>query len=414
MRAAILAGLLGTPALQAGAPITEQQRAALQQREQAWEKLRQQAAQAEAKLRQAEREKTELASQLETEKQHAQQALEQLKAEQAQTKPDSALEQVAKELEKQNAEAERQGKRAEAEKLRLQAGLASAVDPLAASSPRKAGASAVSSAPTVASSTPHVGETIKDCAVCPELVVIPPGEFTMGSPAGEARREADEGPQHRVRIGYRLAVGKYEVTFAEWDACVAGGGCTYKPNDRGWGHGRRPVIDVDWDDIHQQYLPWLNRLAGLSGRPAEQQYRLLSEAEWEYAARAGSRTAFSFGDSINTDVANYNGDYSYNRSSKGRNRQQTVPVDSFAPNAFGLYNVHGNVWEWVEDCYRNSYQGAPNDGSAVQVSGCSRRVLRGGLWTSTPSGLRSAARTFGSPVYAYYSSIGFRLARMLP
>jgi formylglycine-generating enzyme required for sulfatase activity len=480
---ALIGLLLATPALQAAAPITAEEQAALRRQEQEREESRQRAAQAEAKLRQAEQEKAELARQAEADKQRLQQELERLRTEQTQTKPDPATEQRAKELkelekqnaelkrqaeaekqrlqqkleelraeqarpkpdpaaeqrtrqleqenadlkrqmeaaqsdkrqrEKQLAEAKRQVERAEVEKRRLEGEWAATAASPAASESRKTEANAASSAPTVASPTPGLGETIKDCAVCPELVLIPPGEFTMGSPGDEAERGEYEDPQHPVRIGYRLAVGKYEVTFAEWDACVAARGCTHKPDDRGWGRGQLPVIRVSWDDIHQQYLPWLNRQAGLSGRPAAQQYRLLSEAEWEYAARAGSRRAFSFGDSINTDVANYDGNYRYAGSSpKGRYRQQTVPVYSFAPNAFGLYNVHGNVWEWVEDCYQRSYEGAPSDGSAMQTPGCSHRVLRGGSWVDGPGGLRSAARSWESPDIRY-SLGGFRLARMLP
>lgn len=260
---------------------------------------------------------------------------------------------------------------------------------------------------------PAVGSAIKDCNICPELVVIPSDDFKMGSPNTEKDRNSNEGPQQTVKIGYTLAVGKYEVTFAEWDACVAEGGCTYKPADNGWGRSNLPVINVSWDDIKQQYLPWLNRKTGLSNRPANQQYRLLTEAEWEYAARAGTITPFSFGDIISIDQANYDGNYSYNGSAKGKYRQQTVPVASFTPNAWGLYNMHGNVWEWVEDCFKDNYDDAPNNGSAVQKTGCSRRMFRGGSWSYKPWNLRSALRYSASPDNRSKNS-GFRLARTLP
>jgi formylglycine-generating enzyme required for sulfatase activity len=188
------------------------------------------------------------------------------------------------------------------------------------------------------------GRVFRDCADCPEMVVVPAGSFTMGSPPGEEGRSETEGPQRKVTIARPFAVGKFEVTFTEWDACVAAGGCKHNPNDQGWGRGGRPVIDVSWNDITREYLPWLSRKTGKT-------YRLLTEAEWEYAARAGTTTPFWWGSSISTSQANYHGPTTYGGGPKGEYRQKTVPVDSFAANLWGLYNVHGNVWEWVEDCW---------------------------------------------------------------
>ena len=229
------------------------------------------------------------------------------------------------------------------------------------------------------------GESIRECTRCPEMVVLSEGNFVMGSPLSEEGRHDPEGPQRTVRIGYLLAVGKYEVTFAEWDACAAGGGCGgYRPDDEGWGRGARPVIAVSWDDA-QAYVSWLRRETG-------EAYRLLTEAEWEYAARAGTTAPFHTGATISTDQANYIGDYTYGSGRRGVYREMTVPVGSFAANAFGLHDVHGNVWEWVEDCWNASYAGAPADGRAWTSGDCSYRVLRGGSWLNGPWNLRSANR----------------------
>ena len=170
----------------------------------------------------------------------------------------------------------------------------------------------------------------------------------MGSPASEKERNSDEGPQHRVTFARQFAVGKFAVTFDEWDACVGDGGCNgHRPEDEGWGRGKRPVINVNWDDA-KAYVAWLSRKTGKT-------YRLLSEAEREYVARAGTTTPFWWGSTISTSQANYDGNSTYGSGSKGEYRQKTVPVDSFQPNPWGLYQVHGNVWEWTEDCYKDSY-----------------------------------------------------------
>lgn len=249
------------------------------------------------------------------------------------------------------------------------------------------------------------GTTFKDCDDCPEMVVVPTGSFMMGSSASEPGRSKIESPRHRVTIPAPFAVGRFEVTFAEWDACMADGGCAgYQPSDNGWGRGRRPVINVSWDDA-KTYEAWLSRKTG-------ETYRLLSEAEWEYVARAGTETPFHTGDRISTDHANFDGNYTYNGSSKGLYRKQTVPVGSFAANRFGLHDVHGNVWEWVEDCWNGSYESAPSDGSAWTTSDCTVRVLRGGSWVNDPWILRSANRNWDGTDYRY-DDFGFRVARTL-
>ncbi len=240
----------------------------------------------------------------------------------------------------------------------------------------------------------------QDCPVCPELVAVPAGSFSMGSPESEEWRSANEGPQHRVTIPKAFAVGAYEVTFEEWDACAADGGCGgYRPRDRGWGRGRRPVIYVSWKDA-QQYLDWLRQ-------KTEKSYRLLSEAEWEYAARAGSRTPYSFGDSVTPRQANY----LYSRV------VGTTPVGSYRPNGFGLYDMHGNVWEWVQDNRHKNYKKAPRDGSAWVIHWFYRawnnRVLRGGSLGSYLGDLRSAKRDWRDAGVRSLD-VGFRVARTLP
>jgi formylglycine-generating enzyme required for sulfatase activity len=248
------------------------------------------------------------------------------------------------------------------------------------------------------------GDTFRDCDVCPEMVVLAGGTFTMGSPAGEAGRDSDEGPQRQVTIA-PFAIGKTEVTFEQWDACVTAGGCNgHRPSDAGWGRGSRPVINVSWNDA-QAYVAWLSNKTGRT-------YRLPTEAEWEYAARAGTTTPFSFGATISTAQANYDGDYTYGSGSKGEDRRRTVPAGSLPANPWGLHEVHGNVWEWVEDCYHASYQGAPTNGRAWVDQSCTARVLRGGSWVNDPGDLRSAGRGWGEPDTRDDNG-GFRVARTL-
>ncbi len=258
-------------------------------------------------------------------------------------------------------------------------------------------------------------EWFKDHELGPEMVVVPAGEFMMGSSAAEIaalKKEysADwfdrEGPQHIVRIVAPFAVGRYAVTFDEWDACVADGGCKgYRPGDKGWGRGKRPVINVSFDDA-VAYVAWLTRKTGKA-------YRLLSEAEWEYVARAGTTTEFWWGDTISTTQANYDGHYTFRDGAKGEYRERTVPVDTFEPNPWGLYNAHGNVWEWCDDTWHGTYDGAPLDGGAwVEGGNASIRVVRGGSWRYYPRSLRAACRgKYASAVRG--NSLGFRVARTL-
>ena len=234
------------------------------------------------------------------------------------------------------------------------------------------------------------GDRFKDCDACPEMIVVPAGSFRMGDLDGGGYRY--EKPVHRVTIPQPFAVGIYEVTFAQWDACVAGGGCSgYRPKDRGWGRGERPVMYVSWEDA-KAYVSWLKRKTSL-------EYRLLSEAEWEYAARAGTTTKYHWGNSFDASRANI-----------GR---KTVPVGRYEANRFGLHDMHGNVWEWVEDCWHYSYAGAPSD-SRAWASGddCALRVLRGHSWYNLPRLLRAAGR-YGFDVDLRGFNLGFRVARTL-
>ncbi len=250
------------------------------------------------------------------------------------------------------------------------------------------------------------GKVFRDCADCPEMVVVPAGSFTMGSPATEPGRSDAEGPQHRVTIAKPFAVGKYEVTQAEWQAVMGNSPSRFKGD-------RHPVEQVSWDDA-QEFIRRLNakvRSATRVSTGGDGPYRLLTEAEWEYVARAGTATPFSTGQTITTDQANFEGNGTYNGSAKGTYRQQTVSVGSFQANAFGLHDMHGNVWEWVEDCWHDNYTGAPENGSAWTTGECKYRVLRGGSWVDDPRHLRSARRSLYEPVIRNYDAFGFRLAR---
>jgi formylglycine-generating enzyme required for sulfatase activity len=259
------------------------------------------------------------------------------------------------------------------------------------------------------------GDTFRDCADCPEMVVVPAGSFTMGSPAGEKDREPDEGPQRRVTIAKPFAVGKFEVTKAQFEAFVretghdAGNICyTYEGgkwkerSGRSWrnpGYSQgvdHPVACVNWDDA-KAYVAWLSRKTGKA-------YRLLSEAEWEYAARAGTTTRFSCGDA---DGCLDRVGWSFSNSGS-----RAHPVGRKTANAFGLHDMHGNVWEWTEDCWNGSYAGAPSDGSAWTRGVCSQRVLRGGSWVTNPRYLRSAVRNRYSSGHRIDND-GFRVARTL-
>ncbi|WP_413284358.1 formylglycine-generating enzyme family protein [Vibrio sp. MA40-2] len=227
----------------------------------------------------------------------------------------------------------------------------------------------------------------------PEMVDIPGGSFEMGS----TRCCSSEKPVHKVTIS-AFQMSKTETTFEQWDACVADGGCDHYPDDEGWGRGRRPVINVSWDDV-DSYARWLKQRTGKN-------YRIPSEAEWEYATRAGSSTLYSWGDQIGENKANCSDCKSQWDNDK------TAPVASFDANAFGLFDMHGNVWEWTQDCWKGNYKGAPIDGQPWFSNNCGRRVLRGGSWSSKHLSLRSAARIdhyIGSR--SRYNHNGFRLVK---
>jgi len=247
-----------------------------------------------------------------------------------------------------------------------------------------------------------IGDYFRDCALCPDMARVPAGAVLLGSPASEATRQDTEGPQTHVVFTAPFAISAHEVTFEEWQACVDGGGCNaYTPSDIGWGRGRRPVVTVSYEDA-QGYAAWLSAETGFD-------YRLPSEAEWEYAARAGAAAAFSFGRTITTDDANFNGNYPY-FGDKGEYRRRTTPVASFAPNAFGLYDMHGNVWEWTADCWAPDHANAPADGAPVTTSACTARVIKGGAWNSGGWRLRAAHR-LPKPAGARENDIGFRVVR---
>lgn len=242
------------------------------------------------------------------------------------------------------------------------------------------------------------GDAFLECAKdCPEMVVVPAGEFMMGSPTSEEGHTGIEAPQHRVTIARPFAVAKFDVTFADWDACVAIGGCPqeFRALDYGSGRGILPVYSVSWDDA-QTYVAWLSRM---TGKP----YRLLSEAEYEYAARAGTQTVYPWGDDIGKQNANCN--------RCGGERVELVSVGSFAANRFGLHDMVGNIGKWVEDCFHLNYDGAPNDGSAWTTGDCKGRISRGGSWLDPPDEVRSASR--GGRNSAPTTTVGIRIGRTL-
>jgi formylglycine-generating enzyme required for sulfatase activity len=237
------------------------------------------------------------------------------------------------------------------------------------------------------------GDVFRDCRECPELVVVPVGEFDMGS------NDFDfEKPVHKVTIGKAFAIGRREVTFEEWDQCIASGGCRHRPDDRGQGRAERPVTDVSWRDA-TAYASWLSQKTG-------QKYRLPSEAEWEYAARGGTKTAFWWGRDVGSRFANC-------RDCGGDSGQAAVATGSFSANPFGLFDTAGNAAEWVQDCWNDTYRGAPRDGSAWASGQCGQRVLRGGSFDSQARYLRSASRFRYDTDVRYYAN-GFRVVRELP
>ena len=242
------------------------------------------------------------------------------------------------------------------------------------------------------------GQVFRDCEDCPEMVAVPAGSFRMGCLYSEQLCVFNEQlPVHEVRVP-SFALGRYEVLFEEYDRFLAATG-RESPRDEGWGRGGRPVINVSWEDA-TAYAEWLSAKTG-------QRYRLPSEAEWEYAARAGSTTRYAWGNDIGQNRANCN------RCGSRWDATQTAPAGSFAANGWGLHDMHGNVWEWVEDCWHDSYARAPADGSAWTRGGnCGRRVVRGGSWGTASPGLGSAERLWDD-VGDRRNRVGFRLARTL-
>jgi formylglycine-generating enzyme required for sulfatase activity/cold shock CspA family protein len=242
------------------------------------------------------------------------------------------------------------------------------------------------------------------------MVTLPVGRFVMGAARAEKDSGEDEGPQREVTVLQPIAIGRCAVTFAQWDAAVAAGfspgGAGKRPADNGWGRGDLPVINVSWNDA-QAYCAWLNERLGLRLGI----YRLPGEEEWEYACRAGTETAFSFGATITTAQANYDGRYVYGAGREGESRERTVAVGSLPANGWGLHEMHGNVLEWCEDVY-GLYPSLPTDMAPLSQGKKSPRVLRGGSWIDFPQILRSACRGRNAPG-GRHKYIGFRLARTL-
>ena len=251
-------------------------------------------------------------------------------------------------------------------------------------------------------------DKLQDGSLGPKMIVLPAGKFLMGSPVGESMRYEGEGPQHPVRIAQPFAIGVTTITFNDYDRFAKATGRKL-PKDGEWGRGNRPVINVSWYDA-KAYAKWLGDQTG------GKKYRLPSEAEWEYAARAGTTTPFSTGKCIHTRQANYKGDYDYADcgAKTGISRGKTVPVGSLPANPWGLREMHGNVWEWTTDCWHYHYENAPTDGSAWGKENkgyCSERVVRGGGWGSGPRSIRSAVRSWDW-ANAVTTDLGFRLVRV--
>jgi formylglycine-generating enzyme required for sulfatase activity len=264
-------------------------------------------------------------------------------------------------------------------------------------------------------------DTFRECADCPEMVLIPTGEFMMGSPESEAERYIQEGPQHRVKIDRPIALGKLKVTRDQFEAFVREtnhssgdrcytieGGEIEERLDRSFRspgfvqEGNHPAVCVNWYDA-KAYVAWLTKKTG-------KLYRLPTESEWEYAARAGTTTPFWWGASISTEQANYDGTTTYAGGNKGENLQKTAPATNYKPNAWGLYQVHGNAFEWIEDCWNNSYSNAPADSSAALSGNCTRHVRRAGAWNYPAATLRAAYRD-SRPASTRGSNMSLRVAR---
>lgn len=277
--------------------------------------------------------------------------------------------------------------------------------------------------PGMADSAYAIGQIFQDCRLCPEMVVLPAGEFLMGSPPDETDRRDNEA-RHRVAIPRSFAMSRTPVTWDQWEVCVRDTWCegaaidialrtnpdgSVNENYKDYGRGLRPVVGVSWYDA-QHFIGWLNWKSGEDDR-----YRLPSEAEWEYAARAGSATAYPWGEEIDYNYGNFGRrGHELGAHSEGRDRwtDETSPVASFPPNAFGLHDMHGNIFEWTQDCYAADLAHAPVDGSANTEGDCSVRVFRSGTFVSNPYMQRSARR--GAPYPATIRGrnyLGFRVAK---
>lgn len=249
-------------------------------------------------------------------------------------------------------------------------------------------------APVIAPGTKlKPGDMFRDCETCPEMVVVPAGIFVMGS-----KQHKSEQPVRIMRVRKPFAIGRFETLHAEWQACLDGGGCTHKPDDHNWGTVRKPVINVSHDMVHG-FAQWLTKITGHT-------YRLPSEAEWEYAARAGSKANYWFGDLVGENEVNCR------KCGSPWSGIGNAPVGSFKPNPWGLYDMHGNAFEWVEDCWHENYEGAPKGLEAWVEPGCQFRVIRGGSWYYYSRMARSANRQKNpGAVKSYWLS--FRLVREL-
>ncbi len=341
----------------------------------------------------AAREAEEKSRRAEAERQAAEQAAADEAARKAAAKAaqEEATQKAAEDEAARKAAAEEAARRAAAEaaaaeKARKEAEEAAAAAAAAEATRREAAA-------RVAGTRAASVQTFRDCDACPEMIALPPGSFVMGSEKGDP----SEQPAHSVSIDYPFAIGRFEVTVAEWKACHADGGCKYLPTRKGM-TATSPVYNLSWLDA-QQYVKWLSKKTG-------KQYRLPTEAEWEYAARAGTKTRYWWGDDVSKGMANCKncgGEWTSKRP---------AAVDTFDANAFGLHGTNGSVWEWVADCWFDDYKGAPKDGSARELGNCQSRVLRGGSWRNDASYAHSASRfTYDHDVR--YVLNGFRVVRVM-
>ncbi len=261
------------------------------------------------------------------------------------------------------------------------------------------------SAPIISGPLEHeVGSTFRDCESCPDMVVAPAGRFLMGAAKADKGHQPAEEPQHEVTVAAPLAIAKFEITFDEWETCALEGGCAnYRPQDGGWGRGRRPVIYVSHDDA-KSYVDWLRQKSSKA-------YRLLSESEWEFAARGGTSTSFAGGETLQPTQANFDASSQTSSRKPGTYQGMSVEVGSFPPNPYGLHDMEGNVFEWVEDCSNQTHAGAPADASP-RGGDCQRRMAKGGAWYYEAEFARPSAR-MSFPKGSRLNVIGFRVARPL-